>query len=155
MESMDQHWLHSNRKQLVKTTGHLLDMRRALLLANDHSKLIRSFDPNCEAVDQNIQALIDGVNETISLCAIAKENIDKQIEDPHAVTSPIFGGNMQTTLTPFQRMLQREGTVFPSSLPTHETKVERRLPKIMTFTIKRKAKRPNRSVNIKEGRIPL
>lgn len=152
---MDQHWLHSSRRQLIKLTGHLLDMRRALLLSNEHAKLIGSFDENCRAVEHNIDALQQGVNETIKLCAIAKDHIDKQIEDPHAVVAPIYGGNKQTKLTPFQRMLQREGTQFPSSLPTHETKQERRLPKILKFTIKRKQKPRNRKVNISEGNIPL
>lgn len=152
---MEQHWLHSTRRQLIKTTGHLLDMRRALLLSNEHAKLIGSIDDNCRAVEQNIDALQQGVNETIKLCAIAKEHLDKQIEDPHAIVAPIYGGNKQTKLTPFQRALQREGTVFPDSIPTVETKIERRLPKILKFTLKQKQKPRNRKVNISEGNIPL
>lgn len=138
---------------MVKTLGHLLDVRRNLNLAREHIKLVGETNPITQSVEQNVDALLDGVSETITLCSQAAEEIKRQMEDPDAAPAPIKGGNLQTNLTPFQRALAREGVEFPPTIPKYvPTKTEKRLPRILDFTLKQKQKQNRKRT---KDNIPL
>lgn len=138
--------LHSARRQVIKLIGHLLDARRALCLSVEHSTLVAGHKiPTTKAIHENILALVDGVIETIKLCAIAADNFKSQMKEPDAIPPPI-GAEAGRRLTPLQKTLAREGVVF-DTLPKYvPTKAEQRLPRILKFTLKTR-KRRNRRIS--------
>lgn len=140
---LDEHWKHSTRRQVIKICGHLLDAQKAIRLSSEHAKLAGNYSETTQAIEGNIDALAIGVLETIKLCGIAADEIKQTMLDPHVTPAPIKG-NMGIALTPFQRSLAREGIVFTTMPEYVSTKAERRLPKILTFTLRVPKKQRNR-----------
>jgi hypothetical protein len=140
---IEEHWKHSTRRQVLKICGHLLDAQKATRLATEHVKLAGNYSTTTQAIEGNIDALAIGLLETIKLCGIAADEIKQAMLDPHATPAPIKG-NMGIALTPFQRSLAREGIVFTTMPEYVATKTERRLPKILTFTLRTPKKQKNR-----------
>lgn len=140
---LDEHWKHSTRRQVVKICGHLLDAQKAIRLATEHAKLAGNYNETTKAIEGNIDALAIGILETIKLCGIAADEIKQTMLDPNAKAAPIKG-NMGFNLTPFQRSLAREGIVFTTMPEYVPNKQERRLPKILTFTLRTPKKQRNR-----------
>ena len=96
--------------------------------------------------------MYQGMQETIALCGHVTDQIKKDMEDPHAIPAPIEG-NRGLRLTPLQRALARDGTVF-ETMPKYEpTKAERKLPSILPFSLKGKKKYPSRKRT--QTNIPL
>lgn len=139
------------RRQVVKTLGHLLDVRKHLLLALEHTKLMGSTNPTTEAVEQNVSALFDGVQETVALCGQAAEQIKNEMQDPNATPPPIKG-NMGIDLTPFQRALIREGVEFETMPKYVPTEREKKLPRILPFNLQKRKKQNRLRTN---KNIPL
>jgi hypothetical protein len=140
---LDEHWKHSTRRQVIKICGHLLDAQKAIRLSSEHAKLAGNYTETTKAIEGNIDALAIGILETIKLCGIAADEIKSTMLDPHATPAPIKG-NMGVALTPFQRSLAREGIKFTTMPEYVANKQERRLPKILTFTLRTKQKQRNR-----------
>lgn len=136
--------LHSARRQVIKLTGHLLDARKAFNLSTEHATLVAGHkSPTTNAIIENVLALLEGTTETIKLCAIAADQFKKQMKEPNAKPPPI-GAECGKRLTPFQKMLAREGVKF-DTLPKYEpTKAELKLPKMLKFTLKTPKPRKNR-----------
>jgi hypothetical protein len=140
---LDEHWKHSTRRQVIKICGHLLDAQKAIRLATEHAKLAGNYSSTTQAIEGNIDALATGVLETVKLCGIAADEIKQTMLDPHATPAPIKG-NMGVALTPYQRSLAREGIVFTTMPEYVATKAERKIPKLLTFTLRTPKKRHNR-----------
>jgi hypothetical protein len=149
----DEFELHSARRQVIKLTGHLLDARRGLFLSMEHVKVLGVHNNTCKAIEQNVDALVEGILETVKLCGIAADEFKQQMKQPNAIPPPISGTAGKFQLTPFQRALQREGVKF-DTMPTHMTKIEARTPKILDFTLK-VTKQKNRRFKKHDDERPL
>jgi hypothetical protein len=106
--------LHSARRQLKKIINHILDARKALFLAKKPAKLTGAHNNTTKAIEQNIDALIEGTIETQKLCAIAAENFKQNMKTPDATPPPEYS-DAGPRLTPFQRQLEKEGVSFSRS----------------------------------------
>lgn len=126
--------LHSARKQLLKTTSHLIDARKALVATLQHNKGFAITNPTTLSVENNIHALIAGVNETIKFCGAAASELKNQMKEPDAVLQSERGG-MGRYLTPKQRLLEMSGVVFSTMPKFIPTKREKKL-KALNFTFK-------------------
>lgn len=115
-----EHWLHSTRRQIIKTLGHLLDARKAINLSIDHVKLIGNQSDTCAMIQQNIDALSEGIDDTIKHCGTAAEAFKQQMSDPNATPAPIYGKKAKFYLTPFQKTLEAEGV---ATFETNQTQV--------------------------------
>jgi len=152
---IDEHWKHSNRRQLIKMLGHLLDARRAINLAIEHSKLVGAQSDYCRAIENNIDALSTGLDETVKLCGAAADEFRTQMQDPNDRPAPIRGQLEWTpNISPFQRQLIREGALNLQDTPGHITpKIQLRAPKILPFTLKQRKPKKKR-IRTKED-IPI
>lgn len=148
---IDQHWLHSHRKQVVKVTGHLLDARRHVLFTLQHSKLIGTHSEICKVIEGNIDALFIGIEETIKLCGQASDDFKNKMDDPDAVTAPTFGRFRRFDLTRFQHQLEKEGKANFDTIKSHESIVNKtkktRVPIPFTLQPKPKPKQRKRTKN--------
>jgi len=143
---IDEHWLHSHRRQVIKTLTHLIDARKAIGLADEHAKKIGGQSELCKFIESNIGALYTGLQETVTLCGQAAQQFKEQMSDPTAKPSPIHGALKWKNISPFQRALMREGKLSINDIPTTEvdrrtTDAQRRAPKILDFTLKEPKKR--------------
>lgn len=133
--------LHSARRQVKKIINHILDARKALYLAQKPAKLARAHNDTTRAIEQNIDALIEGTIETQKLCAIAAENFKRGMKEPDAIPPPEYG-DAGPRLTPFQRALEKEGVVFGRETFTPRTP-SKNPPRILPFRLT-KTKQKNR-----------
>lgn len=144
--------LHMARKQTIKLVGDLLEARKRLFRAQEHTKLIGCHNETCKAIEENCDALVEGIIETVKLCAIAADDFKSRMKTPDAKPPPIHAEFTSVRLTPFQRMLAREGVNF-DQLPKYvPTKIEARLPRILKFTLKTPKRKRRRST---KDNIPL
>jgi hypothetical protein len=150
---MDEYRLHVVASELREIIHHLTKTRQELMKAVVHIKTIGSTlsVPQLQAIEQNIDALMEGMLETVSMAALAKEVTEQQMTEPLA--DPLKRlGSLQIRATPFQKALMREGYTFPSTLPRYvPTKREARLPRIVPFTLaarERSHKRRDSKTNI-------
>lgn len=152
---IDEHWKHSNRRQVVKVLEHLLDARKAINLSIEHSKLIGTLSESCGAVEGNIDAISIGLNETIKLCGIAADEFKSAMLEPNAIPAPIVGKfHWIPNLSPMQRALMREGLLDLPDTPGYVTpKQQARAPSPLPFTLKRSA--PKKSRKRTKENIPL
>jgi hypothetical protein len=136
--------LHSARRQLIKATGHLVDVRKALFATLQHTGGFANSNPTTLSIEANIHTLLQGVNETIKFCAIAADSFKSQMKDPDAEAPPIFG-TRGLQLTPIQRQLAMEGVEFklmPEFIPTkHERRIKESLPFLYNPTPRKKRER--------------
>jgi hypothetical protein len=134
--------LHSARRQIKKIINHILDARKALFLAKKPSKLAGAHNDTTKAIEQNIDALIEGTIETQKLCAIAAESFKRGMKNPDAILAPEYG-DAAPRLTPFQRALQKEGVVFgrETFTPKQQSKNPPRILPFRLTTTKRKNRR--------------
>lgn len=133
---IEQHFLHSNRKQVIRLLGHLLDARHAFTLCVEHAKLVGKQSKYCMSIESNIDALCEGVQETVELCTLAAEDFKSQMTNPDAISAPTQGRMGRIQLTRLQRALERDGVNFDNQ-PTHITpKQQERAPKMFPFTLK-------------------
>lgn len=134
---------HSTRRQLLQLVGHLLDAKRAIILADGHCKLINWWSDDAKAIENNIQALFAGIEESIQFAGIVADEIQKDMSDPNAKPPPIRGGYVSNDgpikLTPFQKQLEREGVNF-NTTPTHEKQPSKPKP-ILKIDITTKGKK--------------
>lgn len=135
---IDEHFRHSDRRQCVQLLGHLRDAREAINLAAVHVKLVKNSSDSCKAIDNNVEALRAGLDETINLCAKAMDEFKQEMTEPDAKPAPISARIRETNLTPLQRALTREGVLSINTVPLTHTKQELRTPKILKFTLKQK-----------------
>lgn len=143
---MQEHWLHSHRRQVIKALTHLIEARKAVGLADDHIKHIRTQSESCEAIGGNIDALYTGLQETITLAGQAAEQFKEQMSDPTAKPSPIRGALQWKDVSPFQRSLINEGKLSIDDIPKTEcdrklSAAQKRAPKILNFTLKQTKRR--------------
>jgi len=122
--------LHSARRQLIKTTGHLLDARKALIATLQHNSGYASMNKTTLSVESNISALIEGVNETIKFCGHAADDLKRQMKEPDATPPPIRG-RMGVQLTPMQRQLALDGVKFQTMPDFVATKADKKVHKIL------------------------
>jgi hypothetical protein len=139
--------LHSARRQLKKIINYIVDARKALFLAQKPSKFAGAHNDTTRAIEQNIDALIEGTIETQKLCAIAAEKFKSEMKTPDVVPPPEYG-DAGPRLTPFQRQLEKEGVNFGRSTftpPMKSQKPARILPFRLTQPKRknRKATRDN------------
>jgi hypothetical protein len=154
---IDEHWRHSNRRQIIKIVSHLIEARQDITKSIEHARLVADQDDYTKAIYQNINAITDGINETIIFASEAADKLKQEMETPDAIPAPIVGGYIHSEkLTPFQRALQREGVNF-NDVPTHvmPTKTEQRTPKLIPFELTGRKQYPRQRVNIKKGIYPL
>lgn len=139
----DEHWLHSNRRQVIKTLGHLLEARKGISLSIEHAKLTAKQSTHCDAIINNIEALSQGINETIILCGQAADHFQQQMSDPNATPAPIKGKFDWVKITPFQRALQRDGKLVIDDIPTHirTPKCQQRAPAPLPFNLTKKPRK--------------
>lgn len=117
---IDEHWKHSNRRQVIKLLAHLRTVRQAIGRAIDNGKFIGSESDTCRAIQGNLEALAKGVEETIVFCGQAADDYKQAMQDPDARPAPITAQfNWIPNITPMQRALIREGSLAISDLPTH------------------------------------
>lgn len=150
---IDEHWLHSHRRQVIKILTHLTDARKQIGLADDHAKKIGGQSDYCRFIESNIDALYTGLQETITLCGQAAQQFKEQMSDPTAKPSPIRGALQWKDVSPFQRSLINEGKLSIDDIPKTEcdrklSAAQQRAPKILDFTLKepKKRKRINREM---------
>lgn len=144
----DEFQRHSQRRQLVKVVGHLLDSRRALSLAVAPIKNIGSANEKATDIEQNIDVLCQGINDTLALAGQLADEFKREMTEPNANPPPITASCYKFKLTPMQRALQREGKLdsIENLARPKPTKTELRLPKILDFDLTR-PKRRNRNRN--------
>lgn len=143
----DEHWLHSNHRQVIKTLAHLLDARKAIHQSTEHSQFIEKQSNHCDAIITNIAALSQGIDETIALCGQAADFFKSQMQDPNAIPAPIRGKLEWTKPTPFQRALMREGKLSIDDIPPTEQpfKSHSNVPAPLPFTLKQRKPRRSRA----------
>lgn len=139
---MDEHWLHSHRRHVIKTLGHLRNARILLDRATDHAKKVGLQSEACKAIESNIDALCIGLQETITLCGQAAEQFKQQMSDPTAKPSPVRGALQWKNISPLQRALINEGRLVIDDIPKTEcdrklSAAQKRAPKTLAFTTKR------------------
>ena len=129
---------HVAAQELSKIIATLHDSRHSLVKAIERIKTMGRYNPLTEAIETNIDALMAGILETISMAAHAQHAFRADMSEPDA--QPLRNlGSTQIRATPFQRALMREGYQFPSSLPKYvPTKQDVRTPRIIPFTLKAK-----------------
>jgi hypothetical protein len=130
---IDEFRKHVASKELLKIVQHLNDSKHHLIKSVERIKLIGSNNPATEAIEQNIDALTEGLLETIKMVSYARQAFIDDMQEPTA--EPLKNqGSLRIYATPFQRALMREGVVFPPTLPLYiPTKTEQRAPRIIPF----------------------
>lgn len=143
---IDEHWKHSNRRQVIKVLGHLRQARQAVGLSTEHIRLVTNQSESCQAISNNINALANGIEETIAICGQAADEFKQAMSDPNATPAPIRGKLEWTpNITPMQRMLMREGKLDLKDTPNYITpKSHARAPKIPEFTLREPKPKKNR-----------
>lgn len=122
--------LHSARRQVVKTTGHLINARKELLNTIKHNKgFTDKSNPTTSSIEMNIKTLLEGLQETIKFCAKAAEDFKSQMKDPDAIPPPIQGGYGKQ-LSPMQRQMALQGIKFETMAKFEPTKRELRTAEI-------------------------
>lgn len=143
---LEEHWRHATRRELIKVVRHISSARIDLTNAVPHIKLIGQHAPQAIAIEENIDALTEGINETLKMCADYAETIKKAMTHPNAKPAP-EQVNTRIVLTPFQRRLQREGTEFQTiaifQKPTSNT--EEKMPNILPFHLHKKKQKNRRA----------
>jgi hypothetical protein len=142
---------HVVASELLKIIQHLNDTRKELIKAVEHIKTIGSTFPETQAIEQNIDALTQGLLETITMSAHARDTVIASMQEP--LETPLKNlGSLQIRATSFQKALMREGYKFPSTLPKYvPTKQDARTPHMIPFTLIKRKFRPRH----RPGEIPL
>jgi hypothetical protein len=129
---------HVAATELSKIINTLHDSRRSLVKATERIKTLGRTNPLTEAIETNIDALMAGLLETISMSAAAQYAFRQAMLEPDSRPLQRLGST-QVRATRFQRALMREGYQFPSTLPKYiPTKQDERTPHIIPFTLKAK-----------------
>jgi hypothetical protein len=133
---------HVADKELLKIVSHLHECKALFFKATERIKLIGRNNEATQAIECNIDALIEGILETIRMAAHARAQFMDEMVEPD--NNPFLAkGSLRIYATPFQRALMREGVVFPPNMPKFiPNKRQTRAPKIIPFHLS--TKRHNR-----------
>lgn len=154
--NVEEYQRHAHAHELLKIITHLTDSKVQLLKAIPR---VKNFGQNSQMgkdIEQNIDALSAGIMETITLCAHLRNAIQDSMTEPEA--KPLHKlGSLRHYVTPFQRMLEREGVELPLSnttkyLPTKTDNRQKKLIKLIPYE-----HRPLRRTERRKGKnyIPL
>lgn len=133
---------HVAAQELLKIVSNLHEAKSLFFKSVERIKLIGSNNQATQAIECNIDALVQGLLETISMAAHARDTFLNEMEEPN--NNPFLAkGSLRIYATPFQRALMREGVVFPPNMPKFiPNKRQQRAPKIIPFHLS--TKRHNR-----------
>jgi hypothetical protein len=130
--NVEEYRRHAHAQDLLKIITYLGDSKSHLLKAIPRIKNFGQSSQLAKDIEQNIDALSAGIQETIALCAHLRDEILRNMQEPDA--RPLHKqGSLRHYITPFQRMLVREGVELPLTPTTKyiPTKVETRQKKLI------------------------
>lgn len=131
--NVEEYRRHAHAQDLLKIITYLSDSKAHLLKAIPRIKNFGQSLQLAKDVEQNIDALSAGIQETIALCAHLRDEIQRAMQEPDA--TPLHKqGSLRHYITPFQRMLVREGVELPLTPTTRhlpETKIDQKQKKII------------------------
>lgn len=154
--NIEQHFLHAHRKQVIKLNGHILNARKCVLLGIKYARNIGKQTEYGKIIEENLDALFDGLDETIKICAQAANDFESKMDDPNAVTVATFGTFRRFSLTKLQRLMEKEGRVSFDTIASHERVKPHTFAPKKPFPITLTKKPYNkRKRNRKEGRIAI
>lgn len=131
--NVEEYRRHAHAQDLLKIITYLRDARTHLLKAIPRIKNFGESTQLAKDIEQNVDALSAGIEETVTLCAHFRDEIQRAMQEPDA--TPLHKqGSLRHYITPFQRMLVREGVELPLTPTTQylpETNTDRRQKKLI------------------------
>lgn len=124
---------HAAAQDLLRIISDLRIADRSLLRAIERIKPFGQTNKETNAIEENIDAIREGIIETIRMAAQTRESIRSQMLEPDATPTKNLGGQWLNA-TPFQRMLIKEGVKL-DILKYEPRKRELRAPRIIPFNL--------------------